>query len=63
MRNVLAFTCFPESVSFDGASQDHGRAALMLHSGFESGVNLDRVMPADAQALQLVIGEVLDHLQ
>ena len=42
--------------------QDHGRAALVLDRDLVRGVELAVVVPAARQLLQVVVGEVLDHL-
>ena len=63
VRDVLAFARFAESIPLDGARQDDRRRALVLDRRLVGVVDLDRIVPAERQLLQLIVGEVLDHLQ
>jgi len=62
VADVPALTSLAESVPLDGVRQDDSRCALGLHGATERGVNLHRIVPADAQMGELVVGEVLHHL-
>ena len=63
VRDVLAFARFAESVALDRARQDDRRRALVLHRRLVGVVDLDRIVPAERQLLELIVGQVLDHLQ
>ncbi len=61
--DVLAFAGFPQTVTLDGLGEDDGGRALVLDCGFVSGVHLDGIVAAQAHAGQLLVGEVLHHLE
>ena len=61
--DVLAFARFAEAVALDRAGEDDGRLPLVLDRGLVGVVDLDRIVAAEAQPLQLIVGEVLDHLE
>ena len=63
MGDVLALASFAQPVALDGARQDDRRRALVLGGRLVGVVDLDRVVPAERQRLQLVVGEVLDHVE
>jgi hypothetical protein len=63
VRDVLAFARLTEAVALDRAREDHRRRALVRHGLAIGVVDLHRIMAADAQRLQLVVREVLDHLE
>ena len=61
--DVLAFARFSQAVPLDGARQNHGRAAAMLDGRFVRSVNLARIVAAEAQTLESLVGQRLDQLQ
>ena len=63
MGDVLAFARFAEAVALDRAREDHGRLAGVLDRGLVGVVHLDRIVTAEAQPLQLVVGQMLDHVE
>ena len=63
MRDVLAFAGFAEAVAFDRAREDDARCAFVLDRGFVRVVDLDRIVPAERHLLQLVVRQVLDHVE
>ena len=63
VRDVLAFAGFAEAVALDRAREDDGRRALVLDRGLVGVVDLDRIVAAERQLLQLVVGQVLDHVE
>ena len=63
MGDVLAFAGFAEAVALDGAGEDDRRLSLVLDRGLVGVEDLQGIVAAEAQALQLIVGEMLDHLQ
>ena len=63
MGDVLALAGFAEAVALDGAGQDDRRLSLVLDRGLVGVEDLQRIVAAEAQALQLIVGQMLDHLQ
>ena len=63
VRDVLAFTRFAEAIPLDRTREDHGRRPLVLDRRFVRVVDLDGIVSAERQLLELIVGEVLDHLQ
>ena len=63
VRDVLAFAGFAEAVAFDGPHEHDRRLPLVLDRGLVAVVDLDRIVTAEPQLLQLVVGQVLDHLE
>ena len=63
VRDVLAFARFAQAVALDRSRQDDGRRALVLHGGFVRGVDLARIVAAEAQPPHLRRRQVLDQLQ
>ena len=61
--DVLAFAGLADAVALDGAGQDDRRLARCARRGLVGGVDLDRVVAAERQLLQLLVREVLDHLE
>ena len=61
--DVLAFTRFADAVALDRAGQDHGRLPRVLDGGLVGRVDLHRIVAAERQLLQLLVGQVLDHLE
>src|SRR5438128_12422000 len=63
MGDVLAFAGFAEAVSFDGLGQDDGRRARVLDRSVVSRMDLDRVVTTQTQACELLVREMLYHLE
>ena len=63
MRDVLAFAGLAQAVALDRAGEDDGRLALGLDGGLVGVEDLDRIVAAEPQPLQLIVGQVLDHLE
>ena len=61
--DVLAFTRLADPVSLDRPRQDNCRLTRMRHRGVVGRVDLDRVVPAERQLLQLLVRQVLDHVE
>ena len=61
--DVLAFAGFAEAVALDRAREDDGRLPLVLDRRLVGGVDLDGIVAAEPQLLQLIVGQVLDHLE
>src|SRR5713101_6433731 len=61
--DVLAFADFAQAVAFDGARQDDGGRALVLDGGAVGGVDLARVMPAQAEFAKRLVGNFFDQFQ
>src|SRR5713101_2431552 len=61
--DVLAFADFAQAVAFDGARQDDGGRALVLDGGAVGGVDLARVMPAQAEFAKGLVGNFFDQFQ
>ena len=59
---VARFEVGTERPALHRLRQDDGRGALVLHGGLVRGKDLPVVVTAARQPLQLVVGEVLDHL-
>src|SRR6266446_5794887 len=57
------FASIAEAVTLDGAGEDDGRRPLVLDRGFVGVVDLVRVVPAKRQLFQLVVRQVLDHIE
>ena len=63
MGDVLAFARLADAVALDRAGQDHRRLSRVLDGGLVGRVDLDRVVAAERQLLQLLVRQVLDHLE
>ena len=63
MRDVAAFAGFAQAIAFDGLGQDHRRLAFVFHRGFVGGINFFRIVAAAQQFVDLVVGQMIDHLQ
>src|SRR5215469_750427 len=63
MGNVLAFASFAEAIALDGLGQNDRRLAFGLHGSVERGIDLDGIMAAKPQLLQLLIRHVADDLE
>src|SRR5689334_20575139 len=63
VSDVLAFTGFAESITFNSLGKDQSRTALMVHRSAVSGMHFQWIMSAQPHARQLIIRKMLDHLQ
>ena len=63
MGDVLAFASFAEAVTFDGARENDGGTALVFDGGFIGGVDFARVVSAETQTAQRIVGEGFDELE
>ena len=63
MGDVLAFARLAHPVTLDGANQQDGRRAFELDGRLVGVVDLERIVAAERQLLELVVREVLDHVQ
>ena len=63
VRDVPTFTSFAKTVALDGPDEHDRRLPLVLGRGLVGVIDLDRIVTAEAQLLQLVIGHVLDHVK
>ena len=61
--DVLALAGFAEAVALDGPGEDDGRRALVFDGGLEGVVHLHRIVAAEGHLLELVVAQVLDHLE
>ncbi len=61
--DVLAFARLADAVALDRARQDDGGLAGVLDGRLVRRVDLDGVVAAERQLLQLLVGQVLDHLE
>ena len=63
VSDISPLTGLSKPVPFDRLSQDDGGRALVLDGGLVRGVDLDGVVPAPPQFLDLLVGPVLDQVQ
>ncbi len=63
MRDVLAFTRFAEPVALDSARENDRRRALVFDRRLVRGIDLARIVPAEPQPPQTLIGHGLDKLE
>ncbi len=63
MGDVLALSRFAEPIAFDGPGDDDGGRSLALDGGLVGVVDLDRVVAAQRQLPELVVRQVLDHVE
>ena len=63
MGDVLALTRLAHPVTLDRAREDHRGLPLGLGRVLVGVEDLGRIVPAEPQPLQLVVGHVLDHLE
>ena len=61
--DVLALTRLADAVALDGPGQHHRRHVLGVDGALEGVVDLGRVVAAQRQLLQLLVRQVLDHLE
>ena len=61
--DVLAFPRFAEPIALDGARENHGGTAPVVHGRFVRCVNLARIVPAKTQAAQGLVRKRLDELE
>ena len=61
--DVLALARLAQPVALDRPRDDDGRRSLVLDGGLVGVVDLDRVVSAERQLPELVVGQVLDHVE
>src|ERR1700676_2650290 len=61
--DVAALAGFSEAIALDCFHQDDRRRAFVLDRGFVSAVNLLRIVSSEPHLMELLVGEMLDHLQ
>jgi hypothetical protein len=61
--DVLAFTRLANPVALDRSRQNHCRLARCFNGGLVGCVNLDGIVSAERQLLQLLVGQMLDHVE
>ena len=61
--DVLAFARFAQTVTLDGLGQNNRRRAGVINRGPESRMDLDGIVSAEPHASQLLVGQMLDHLE
>ena len=61
--DVLAFTRFANPVALDRARQDDRGLTRVFDRGVVGRVDLDRVVAAERELLQLLVRQVLDHVE
>ena len=61
--DVLAFAGLADAVALDGAGEDQRGHALGFGGALERVVDLFRIVAAERQLLELLVREVLDHLE
>ncbi len=63
VRDVLALARLADAVPLDGAGKDDRRLPGMLDGRLVGGVHLDGIVAAERQLLQLLVGQVLHHVE
>ena len=63
MRDVAAFAGFAEAVALDRLGQDDGRRALVLDRSLVGRVHFLRIVAAAQQLANLIVGQMIDHLE
>src|ERR1700730_9973703 len=63
MRDVLAFTRFTESITFNGLGENNSRRSRVINCRPVRGMHLDRIMTAEPHAGELLVRQMLHHLQ
>ena len=61
--DVSALAALAQSVAFDRLRQNHRGRPRVLHRGLVGGIHLDRIVPAQSHLLNLLVAQVLHHLQ
>ena len=61
--DVLAFARFAESIALDGFGKNNGGRSLVIDCRAVGGVYFDRIVATEAQAGELLVRKMLDHLQ
>ncbi len=62
MGDVLPLARFADAVALDRARKNDGRLAGVLDGGLISRIDLDWIVSAERQLLQLLVRQMLDHL-
>jgi hypothetical protein len=63
VRDVLALTRFAQPIALHGPRQYDRRSALVLRGGAVGVVDLHGVVSAERHLLQIVVGQMTDHLE
>src|SRR5262249_6477736 len=63
VRDVLAFTSFPEAVALHRAREDDCRLTFVRHGRRVCRVHLHRIVATQTQLTDLIVAEVLDELE
>ena len=63
VRDVLALAGLAEAVALDRPRENHGRRALVLDGRLVGVVDLDRIVAAERSFFELIVREVLDHVE
>ena len=63
VRDVLAFACFAESITLDGLGENNSRRSRVIDRRPVRGMHLDRIMTAEPHAGELLVRQMLHHLQ
>ena len=63
MRDIAAFAGFAQAVAFDRLRENDRRRAFVFHRRFVGGVNFHGIVTAAQQLANLVVGEMIHHLQ
>ncbi len=61
--DVPAFAALAQAVAFDRLGQNHRRRTGMFDRGLVGGIHLDRIVAAQPHLLNLLVAQVLHHLQ
>ena len=61
--DIASLAGFTQPVSFDRLCQYDGWGTFMVHRGLVRGIDFFRVMAAPQQLANLVIGQMIDHLE
>ena len=63
VSDVLALTCLTQSVSFNSLRQNNGGPTRVIHRSFVCRVHFERVVASKPHAGELLVREMLNHLQ
>src|SRR5258708_3604408 len=63
MRDVSAFASLAKALAFDRLVQNDCRLSLVLHGGPLGGVHFARIMTAAIHFAELIVAQMIDHLE